>query len=428
MPPESMQRRIVQTALFFVVALAGYAAGAIDDREAVAEQAVTYEQLGVFAEVLGLVQTRYVDETDNREMVRAAIRGMLVELDPHTVLLDPEQLAAMRADTRGEYVGVGIVIQGSDRGIVISEVFEGGPARDAGVQAGDLITSIDGEDASDFQTQDCVERLRGPRGERVSIGLLRTLDDGAEQAMVVDVVRDVIHTPAVEAEMLSGGVGWVQIRSFQSNTGGELRSAVDRLQSEHGAELTGVVLDLRNNPGGLLSEAVTVADAFLTDGRIVSTGGRLDADESVSEATRSGTRFRGPLAVLVNGGSASASEIVAGALQDRGRATVVGLQTYGKGSVQSIIDLQDGSGLKLTISRYYTPSGRSIDGEGITPDLRITAQEGEEGDAMGEALPAELAELGDRQLGAAVRLLLNPIEEPPTTEAVPEESSSEPLD
>ena len=406
-----MHRRVSLTLSLFLVGAIGYAAGSVDQRDAVAEQSVTYEQLSVFAEVLALVQSRYVDDTDDRHMVRAGIRGMLEELDPHTVLLDPEQLQAMRDDTRGEYVGVGIAIRASEQGIEVLEVFPGGPARDAGVFTGDVIIRIDGEDARGFETQDCVDRLRGPRGERVLVTVERAMESGGVEELELEVVRDVIHTPAVEAEMLDDGIGWVRIRSFQSNTGGELRSAVDRLQRDHGAELSGMVLDLRNNPGGLLSEAVSVADAFLTDGRIVSTGGRLDADESVSEATRSGTRYRGPVAVLVNGGSASASEIVAGALQDRGRAAVVGTQTYGKGSVQSIIDLQDGSGLKLTISRYYTPSGRSIDGEGITPDLVVAASE----DPTETTMEGEAAAEDDPQLAEAIRVLLNQDAEPPTT-------------
>ncbi|MFT4703062.1 MAG: carboxyl-terminal processing protease [Bradymonadia bacterium] len=405
-PLRSALVRSLRIVVVLLVGLAGYGLGLLDDRRAAAEGSATYEQLDVFAEVLGLVQTRYVEDIDDTELIRAGIRGMLTELDPHSVFLGPSQLRAMRDDTRGEYVGVGISIRESDGRILVGEVFEGGPAFDAGMRSDDVIISVDGNDATGLDSQGMVSRLRGPRGERVVIGIERETDAGPDQ-IEIPVIRDVIHTPAVVGSMPVEGIGVVRITSFQNNTGGELRSEIDSLQSEYGEELLGLVLDLRGNPGGLLNEAITVVDAFIPDGTIVSTGGRLNADETIARATRSGTRFRGPMVVLVDGGSASASEVVTGALQDYERATVVGTLTYGKGSVQSIIDLRDGSGLKLTISLYYTPLGRSINGEGITPDLTVlqaTPAEGETDDMPTVATEAETVE--DRQLQAALSLLL----------------------
>jgi carboxyl-terminal processing protease len=394
-----------------VVGLGGYVAGSVESRVAFADTVSTYSDLAVFGEVLGLLQTRYVEPVDDQTLVHGAIRGMLEELDPHTVFLDPQQLRSMRDDTRGEYVGVGLMIRVIDDAIVVTEVLNGGPSRDAGVRADDRIIAVDDVATTGLEVGDVVGMLRGPRGERVILTLER-LEPGSEERVeiTIPVIRDIVHTEAVLADMPIAGIAHVRVRMFQTNTGGELRSALDRLQADFGAPLEGVVLDLRDNPGGLLSEAISVSDAFLSEGTIVSTGGRLDADETVSEANRGSTRFHGPMTVLINGGSASASEIVAGALQDHGRATLVGTQSYGKGSVQTIIDLQDGSGLKLTISRYYTPSGRSIDGSGIAPDHEVS-QMAPLSDDTTEAAPAvdpRVASIDDPQLRAALELLLQP--------------------
>jgi carboxyl-terminal processing protease len=317
----------------------------------------------------------------------------------------------MRDNTRGEYVGVGLMIRVIDDAVVVTDVLDGGPSRDAGVQSEDRILAVDDVPTAGLDVSDVVEMLRGPRGERVILTIERRVE-GAEapEQVTIPVIRDVVHTDAVTAEMPIDGIAHVRVRMFQSNTGGELRNALDRLQADFGAPLNGVVLDLRDNPGGLLSEAISVSDAFLSEGVIVSTGGRLDADETVSEATRGATRFRGPLTVLINGGSASASEIVAGALQDHARATLVGTQSYGKGSVQTIVDLQDGSGLKLTISRYYTPSGRSIDGAGITPDVEVSqmAPLPDDEPVVVDHADPRVAGIEDPQLRAALELLLQP--------------------
>ncbi len=363
--------QLAQVSVVLFVGTLGYVGGHVAHRPAVAQSAATYDALARFAEVLGEVQNRYVEHVDDDLVIDAAIRGMLAELDPHSVYMDPEAYAAMRADTRGEYVGVGIMISADVGGVRVQEVFEGGPARDAGVLVGDLIVGVDGDPTVDLEVDDMVGRLRGRRGEAVTVSLLRLVEEESTEVDVT-IVRDTIHVAAVSEELVLPDYGVARIRSFQAGVSDDLRGAIDRLQSENDGPLDGLVLDLRGNPGGLLAEAITVSDVFLSSGEIVSTRGAHVRDESWS-ASRAPTRYRGPLVVLVDGGTASASEIVAGALQDQGRAVVIGTQTYGKGSVQSVLDLADGSGLKLTISLYYTPLGRSIQGEGIHPDFIVAA-------------------------------------------------------
>ena len=350
--------------------LVGWAAGVWTTQSAHAQP--MYAQLAIFAEVLGHVQNRYVEEVPEDVLITAAIDGMLGELDPHSVYMDADEYLAMQNDTRGEYVGVGIVIREADGWVSVHEVFEGGPALAAGVEVGDVIVSVAGESAEGFGTNDIVQRLRGRRGEAVDIVVRRTSEGSDTEEVPLTIVRDVIQVDAIAESMPVPGYGLVEMRQFQEGVSDGVREAIDRLQAEHGAELEGVVLDLRGNPGGLLSEAVEVSDAFLSTGDIVSTGGRASPDSQFS-ASRGSTRYDGPLVVLMDEGSASASEIVAGALQDNDRAAVIGTQSYGKGSVQSIIELAAGGGLKLTISRYYTPSGRSIHGEGIYPDIEVEA-------------------------------------------------------
>lgn len=359
-----------------------------------------YDHLTLFAEVLGHVQHRYVDEIEEDVLVEAAIEGMLAELDPHSVYMNPEEYEAMKNDTRGEYVGVGIVIAQEGDGVIVREVFPGGPADLAGVLVNDQILSVNDTSMQPAETSDVVSVLRGRRGEAVSVTVGRPGEDGATEELAIEIVRDMIHMEAVVTSQPVPGYGVVRVRQFQSNVSDDVRGAIDRLQSDYGDTLQGIVLDLRGNPGGLLSEAIALSDVFMSEGEIVSTGGRAEAPNNWT-ARRGTTRYAGPVVLLMDAGSASASEIVAGALQDTGRANVVGTQSYGKGSVQSIIDLTGGSGLKLTISRYYTPSGRSISGEGITPDWEV---------APGQAVnaPEPLAALDDAQLQAGLRWLMEP--------------------
>ncbi|MCB9506272.1 MAG: S41 family peptidase [Myxococcales bacterium] len=385
--------------------LVGWGLGQVAPAVAVAQP--IYDHLAVFAEVLGYVETRYVDDIDETALVQGAIRGMLGVLDPYSVYLTRNEFAAMRSDTRGEYVGVGVQIRIAAEGVYIEEVFEGGPADRAGAVAGDLMVTIGGDSAAGFTLDDVMDRLRGRRGEPVDVVVVR---EGIDEPVALTMVRDTIEVEAVTASMVAPGIGVVSLRQFQSDVSDDIRGAIDRLQSQNGAPLAGLVLDLRGDPGGLLNEAIDVADLFLSSGVIVSTGGRTQAAE-VHHASRNSTRYAGPMAVLMDGGSASASEIVGGALQDTGRALIVGEQSFGKGSVQTIIDLSDGSGLKLTIARYYTPSGRSIHGEGITPDLRVSADPTDPATASvldAQVLPpgVDLSGISDGQLRAAVGSLL----------------------
>lgn len=365
-----MNRTHITAALLLGALLGAGGAAFFNPQHAEANRGETWDALDLFAEVLGQIRTGYVEPVADDELIYAAVRGMFTELDPHSSFMDPEQYRAMRDTTRGEYVGVGIEVGPIPGAVMINAVFPGGPAADAGILAGDVFRTIDGESAAGFSTDDVVSRLRGLRGEPVTVGVARSVD-GATEELTFALVRDVVRIEAVTSQLVLPGYGLVRITSFQDGVGRELRAAIDRLQDANGAPLDGLVLDLRDNPGGLLSEAIQVSDALLNDGTIVSTAGRDGADEQRWSATRSTTRFDGPLVVLVNGGTASASEIVAGALQDNGRAVVIGRPTFGKGSVQSIIDLPGGAGMKLTVSLYYTPSGRSIQGYGITPDLDV---------------------------------------------------------
>lgn len=392
-------QNLKKTAFAILCIAIGWVGGVVTTQQAWAQP--IYTHLAIFAEVLGHVQNRYVDEVPEDVLIEAAIDGMLGELDPHSVYLDAEEYEAMRNDTRGEYVGVGIVIREVDGSVIVQEVFEGGPAMTAGILVDDVIIGVAGESASGFGTREVVERLRGRRGERVDVEV-RRLVEGENEDFALTITRDVIQVDAIAEQMPAPGYGLVQMRQFQSGVGDGVREAIDRLQAEHGAELHGVILDLRGNPGGLLSEAIEVSDVFLSSGDIVSTGSRASPSNRF-EASRGSTRYDGPVVVLMDSGSASASEIVAGALQDNDRAAVIGTQSYGKGSVQSIIDLADGGGLKLTISLYYTPSGRSIQGEGIYPDLEVEA--GAADVSVPSVSGLDLSGVEDAQVRAALEYL-----------------------
>lgn len=392
-----MKRRFRLTLLVLVSLAVGWGAGVAGVGSAIAQP--VYDHLTLFAEVLGHVQNRYVDDVEDRVLIEAAIEGMLSELDPHSIYMNPEEYEALKNDTRGEYVGVGIVIRQIDGGgVAVQEVFPGGPADLAGVLVDDVFVAIDGQSMDSAESGDVVGLLRGRRGELVDVVVRR-----GEELLPLEIVRDMIHVDAVVEAMPVPGFGVVRVRQFQTNVSDEIREAIDRLQSDNGAELSGLVLDLRGNPGGLLSEAIAVSDVFLSEGTIVSTGGRA-SPENEWEARRGSTRYAGPMVVLMDAGSASASEIVAGALQDLERAEIVGMQSYGKGSVQTIIDLSDGSGLKLTISRYYTPSGRSISGSGITPDRVVQA--GEVPPDVRAAGSPLMTDVADQQLRTALSHLI----------------------
>jgi len=316
------------------------------------------------------VEQSYVGEVDGDQLMYGAIRGMLKVLDPHSEFLPPEQYRILTSDTEGEYGGVGLEIDVRDGWLTVVSVFDGSPAQRAGVRPGDRFLMIEGEAARDLPVQDALERMRGEPGTKVHVALRR---DGEENAIELTLPREVIEVRAVDARVLPDRIAYVKLKIFQETTANELREALDAAVEHAAAQggLRGVLLDLRGNPGGLLSSAVLVADEFLSEGVIVSTRGRGGRMLREQQATAAGTRPNWPLVLIVDGYSASASEIVAGALHDHGRAVLVGTRTFGKGSVQNVIELPDHSAIKLTTALYYTPSGRSIQANGIQPDVLV---------------------------------------------------------
>jgi carboxyl-terminal processing protease len=328
-----------------------------------------FSKLDVFARVLSYVEANYVEAIDERKLVYGAVKGMMRTLDPHSDFMTPEEFADMRADTDGEFGGIGVEVTEDKAGIVVVEPLAGSPAARAGLARGDRIVAIDGV-AVGGKTPgaDGTGRLRGRPGTSVRLDVERK---GWERPRSFVIVREMIHVAAVESALLEPGIGYVKLKQFQERTDEEVLAALTTLRDQSGGLLIGVILDLRGNPGGLLDQAVKVADVFLPSGLIVSTVGRGGKKLDEERAREAGTWDEFPMVVLVNGGSASASEIVAGALQDHGRALIVGTPTFGKGSVQSVFEFADGSGLKLTVARYFTPSGRSIQEKGIAPDVIV---------------------------------------------------------
>ncbi len=331
------------------------------------ESSLPLEELRSFTEVYERVQRDYVESVDDQTLIRNAIRGMLEGLDPHSAYLDQAEYQQLQEGTRGEFGGLGIEVGLEDGFIKVIAPIDGTPADAAGIQPADLIIRIDGQSVRGLDLQQAVELMRGEPGTEITLGILR---DGEDTPLAVTLERAVIRVESVRSRQLEAGFGYLRISQFQSRTGDDLLSEIDRWRDEHGP-LDGLVLDLRNNPGGVLDAAVEVADAFLTNGAIVSTDGRVERAEARFTATPNDALNGAPLVVLVNAGSASAAEIVAGALQDHRRAVIMGEQTFGKGSVQSILPLRNGSAVKLTTARYYTPDGRSIQAEGIVPDVEI---------------------------------------------------------
>jgi carboxyl-terminal processing protease len=334
-----------------------------------------YEDLKVFTDVLGLIQKDYVEETKPKDLVYGAIKGMLETLDPHSAFMPPNMYKEMQEETKGRFEGLGIEITMKDGILTVVSPIEDTPAYKAGILAGDQIVRIDGESTKNFTLMDSVKRLRGPRGTKVTITIMR---EGFTKARDFTLVRDVIPVRSVRHELLEKNYGYIRISQFQEKTDSEFDKAMKALQDESKGTLKGLILDLRNNPGGLLDQAVKIADHFIESGIIVSIEGRREEVKQRWSAHAEGTLTRYPLVVLVNGGSASGAEIVAGAIQDHHRGLIVGVQTFGKGSVQTIIPLKDGSGLRLTTARYYTPNGRSIQAKGIVPDIIVKPVRAEE--------------------------------------------------
>src|SRR5687767_7009532 len=328
----------------------------------------TYEELRTFSEVLTQVQKNYVDDTKVKDLVQGAIRGMLSTLDPHSAYMTPEMYKEMQVETKGEFGGVGIQIGVKENRLAVIAPIDGTPAQRAGIKAGDYITKVNEESTKDLSLMDAVQKMRGPKGTKVNLTIQR---DGTSDPLQFTLVRDTIKIESVKSKVMDN-IGYVKLTQFQEATGRDLGRVLKQFKDQ---KVQSTILDLRNNPGGLLTAAVEVSEQFLPNGKlVVYTKGR-ESKKDEWFAKGKDQMDDSPMIVLVNEGSASASEIVAGALQDWGRAVVIGTTTFGKGSVQTILPLGDGSGLRLTTAKYYTPKGRSIQSTGITPDIVVKPQQ-----------------------------------------------------
>jgi carboxyl-terminal processing protease len=323
-----------------------------------------YEPLKNFSRVMDLIEKTYVNDVEREELVQGAIQGMLQSLDPHSGYLDKEALQDMQDETSGKFTGVGIEITMQNGRLTVVSPVEDTPAFEAGLESGDMILEIDGESTQDISIMDAVHKIRGPKGSKVELTILH---QGASKPERITLTRDVIPMQSVKTEVLEPGYLYVRITNFNENTTRDVRRGVE----EKNEDLKGLVLDLRNNPGGLLDQAVSVADLFLSQGKLVFTKGKVKQAKMDFHAKDEKSDIKVPMVVLVNAGTASASEIVAGAIQDHQRGLIVGVPSFGKGSVQTVIPLPDGAGIKLTTAKYYTPKGRSIQAEGIKPDINL---------------------------------------------------------
>ena len=362
---------------FLIVALAGIVSGAIATTQVAgpllaqepARNNNVYEQLDLFGDIFERIRAQYVEEVDAGELIEAAINGMLTSLDPHSSYLSPEDAAQMRVQTRGEFGGLGIEVTQEEGFVKVVSPIDGTPADAAGIEAGDFITHVDGESVLGLTLDQAVELMRGPVGSEIVITVVR---EGETEPFDVSIIRDTIKLTAVRSR-LQGETVVLRVTTFNDQTTPNLEAGLKQQIEEAGGidNVNGVVLDLRNNPGGLLTQAIQVADAFLEKGEIVSTRGRNPEDGERFNATPGDLIDGKPIVVLINGGSASASEIVAGALQDHRRAIVVGTKSFGKGSVQTVMPLRSDGAMRLTTARYYTPSGRSIQNLGVSPDIVV---------------------------------------------------------
>lgn len=330
-----------------------------------------FRELKPFTDVISIVRSDYVEELDNKKLVEGAIKGLLGTLDPHSGYLDPDFYQDLQVQTKGEFGGLGIEITIREGLLVVVAPMEDSPAAKAGVLPGDAIVKIEGKYTKDFTLVDAVKTLRGPKGSPITISVLR---EGLQEPLDITVMRDKIKVKSVKSRELGEGFGYVRISQFMERTSKDLAAALTRMKANSpDKKIRGLIVDMRNNPGGLLTQAVRVGDMFLTEGVIVYTEGRVESQKQKFFAHAQGTQPRYPIIAMVNEGSASASEIVAGAFKDHGRALVLGTQTFGKGSVQTITPLRNGGALTLTTALYYTKSGRSIQAEGVIPDVVVDA-------------------------------------------------------
>ncbi|MCI5156852.1 MAG: S41 family peptidase, partial [Candidatus Electrothrix sp. AUS1_2] len=363
-----MKRKIVQLVLLLLCIFAAYPVYCETGKDQ--GDTETYKNLETFANVLDLLQKHYVDKVESKEVLIGAINGMLSSLDPHSSYMSPEDFQELQEDTRGSFSGIGIEVTLRDGILIVVSPIAGTPAYKQGIKAGDEIVRINNISTQGMTLPDAVKLLRGNQGEKVAITIRRT---GMNELLDMVMVRDIIPHHSVIAAKLGGGFHYIQITSFQATTTRDFKNALRKAAQD--GKIQGLALDLRNNPGGLLDQAVQIADVFLESGVIVTTRGREKENDMFFEAHPDKPRYRFPTVVLVNGGSASASEIVAGALQDHKRAIILGTRTFGKGSVQTVVPLPNGAGVRLTTARYYTPSGRSIQATGIVPDMIIPFEE-----------------------------------------------------
>ena len=344
-----------------------------------------YESLEAFTNILSIVKKNYVEDVDTKNLVNGAINGMLSSLDPHSAYLTPDLYKDLQMDTQGRFGGLGIEITVKNGVLTVVSPIEDTPAFKAGIKPGDMIFKIEDEFTKDMTLVDAVKKMRGPKGTKIKISIKR---EGVPELIDYMLERDTIRVQSVRNRVLEQGYGYIRLAQFQERSDRDIQKALEKLAAEKGG-LKGLVLDLRNNPGGLLTQAVRVSDLFLDSGMIVYTEGRIESQKQKFFAQKDGSWMDFPMVVLVNGGSASASEIVAGALQDHKRAVILGTKTFGKGSVQTILPLDDSSALRLTTARYFTPKGRSIQATGIVPDIAVeTAPQQQESKADDKRRPS----------------------------------------
>jgi carboxyl-terminal processing protease len=381
--------------LILLISFLGILMGMERDRKVSAVTNDVYEDLRVFTDVLTHLQKDYVEETENRRLIYGAIKGMLNTLDPHSSFMPPEVYKEMQMETRGKFEGLGIVIEKKKGLLLVVSPIEDTPAFRAGVQSGDHIIKIDDQPTENMTLHEAAMKMRGPKASKVTLTVVR---EGLPKPKEITIVRDIIPLKSVKYELLEEGIGYIRISQFNEQTASDFEKALDKLNSLNKAPIKSLIIDLRNNPGGLLDQAVKVADKFIGSGAIVSIEGRNKEQKMKFTAHKEGTVENYAIVVLVNSGSASGSEILAGALQDHGRALILGTQTFGKGSVQTIFPLKDGSGLKLTTAKYYTPKGRSIQAMGIAPNITVPFSRVSEGEESKEPPPRLLEKDLDRHL------------------------------
>ena len=409
-PRKTAGKKWLGTVLVVAVFIGGFVVGDLTTSRHAAQANVAYSKLKLFGDVLSIIQSSYVEEVNVDNLVKGAVNGMVQTLDPHSSYLTPDMLKQVEVETKGVFGGLGIEIGMKDGFLTVIAPIEDTPAARAGIQAGDKIIRIENESTKNMNVMDAVKRLRGEPGSKVTITIVR---ESLTEPKVYTLTRDIIKVKSVKSKSMGDGIGYIRLAQFQLDSHQEVERALQGFMKEKGG-VRGLILDLRNNPGGLLDQAVRIADEFVESGLIVYTDGRVEAQKTKYAAHKEGTFTGFPIVVLVNAGSASASEIVAGALQDHGRAIVIGQRTFGKASVQTILPLEDGSALRLTTARYYTPNGRSIQAKGIEPDIVV-----EDGKEPPEGHPGMLREKDIE------RHLKGDGEEPPAIITVPKEGKKE---